>query len=78
MKTKFLIKNKKFNVVQDVFKKEPLKKNHPLWKEKNIFITPHIAGITSIKSAINQIYKIYSLHKKNGELKNLVNINKEY
>ena len=28
----------------DVFKTEPLPKNHRLWKTKNLLITPHVAG----------------------------------
>lgn len=28
----------------DVFVEEPLPKNNPLWKTKNIFITPHVGG----------------------------------
>jgi phosphoglycerate dehydrogenase-like enzyme len=28
----------------DVFEEEPLPKDHPLWKTKNIFITPHVGG----------------------------------
>ncbi|MGN1405946.1 MAG: NAD(P)-dependent oxidoreductase, partial [Erysipelotrichaceae bacterium] len=28
----------------DVFEKEPLDENHPIWKLDNVLITPHIAG----------------------------------
>ena len=31
----------------DVFEKEPLSKNSPLWKLKNVIITPHIAGFSN-------------------------------
>ncbi len=30
----------------DVFPKEPLPPNHPLWKTPNVILTPHVAGIT--------------------------------
>ena len=30
--------------ILDVFEKEPLDENHPIWKLDNVFITPHIAG----------------------------------
>jgi len=33
--------------VIDVFSKEPLNKSNQLWQLENIFITPHIAGITN-------------------------------
>jgi phosphoglycerate dehydrogenase-like enzyme len=28
----------------DVFSQEPLPENHPLWRTKNIIVTPHVAG----------------------------------
>lgn len=31
----------------DVFEEEPLPAENPLWKLPNVFVTPHIAGITS-------------------------------
>lgn len=30
----------------DVFSKEPLPENHPLWSMKNVIITPHVASFT--------------------------------
>lgn len=30
----------------DVFHKEPLPSNHPLWHLDNVFISPHVAGLT--------------------------------
>jgi len=32
----------------DVFWKEPLPKDHPLWGLENVIITPHIAGVSDI------------------------------
>ena len=32
------------SAVLDVFAEEPLPQNNPLWKAKNIFITPHVGG----------------------------------
>lgn len=32
----------------DVFHQEPLPANHPLWQLPNVFITPHIAGLTPL------------------------------
>ena len=71
-------RNKNFYAALDVFKEEPLKKNHYFWKQKNIFITPHIASTTNIESAVNQIFEIYNFHKKTGKLRNMVSFNKQY
>ena len=71
-------KNKEFFAVLDVFKNEPLKKNHSLWKYKNIIITPHIASITNIKSGVNQIYNIYKNFNKTGKLTNTVDMSEKY
>ena len=30
----------------DVFSKEPLPENHPLWSMKNVIVTPHVASFT--------------------------------
>lgn len=30
----------------DVFHQEPLPPNHPLWYLPNVFVSPHIAGLT--------------------------------
>ncbi|MGI9279123.1 MAG: 2-hydroxyacid dehydrogenase [Endozoicomonas sp.] len=39
----------------DVFEVEPLDKNHPLWKNSRVIITPHIAAPTPIEQALEQI-----------------------
>ena len=70
--------NKNFKAVLDVFKEEPLKKEHKFWKEKNIFISPHIASITSVNSAVEQIYKNYKTYKKKNRINNKVNTIKQY
>ena len=35
----------------DVFEKEPLPTDSPLWGRRDVFITPHIAGLTTIEGA---------------------------
>ncbi len=30
----------------DVFQREPLPPDHPLWQLPNVFLTPHISGLT--------------------------------
>jgi len=43
----------------DVFKTEPLNKNHPFWNNEKINITPHSASITDPKSVTKQIMENY-------------------
>lgn len=37
----------------DVFREEPLPKEHPFWNHPKIKITPHVASVTSPESAMN-------------------------
>lgn len=39
----------------DVFRTEPLPKDHPFWAHPKIRVTPHIAGITNPASAVAQV-----------------------
>ena len=50
----------------DVFREEPLAKDHPFWKHEKILITPHIASITNIEHVAPQITDNY-LRLKNGQ-----------
>jgi|SRR5690625_539086 len=34
------------HAVLDVFEQEPLPKDHPLWTEENVTVTPHISGLS--------------------------------
>ena len=36
----------------DVFEKEPLAKSSPLWTMSNVIVTPHVASLTGIDSAV--------------------------
>ena len=48
----------------DVFRNEPLPKQHPFWQEPRITITPHIAALTLHNESIRQIAgKIASLQR---------------
>ncbi len=62
----------------DVFVKEPLPKEHPFWVHPKIQITPHIASLTNIDSAIHQITKNYTLFTQNKELLHTVSLTKGY
>ena len=73
-----LKKNKNFYASLDVFKNEPLKRNNPLWKLPNATITPHVACITPLKTASEQIYNRFVLYNKTGKIKSDVNTKKGY
>ena len=73
-----LIKNKDFYVSLDVFKNEPLNKNHKFWDLQNVTITPHIAAVTDIESSVNYIFKRINSIKKVKKIKSEVNLKKGY
>ena len=66
---KHLKRNKEFYAYLDVFKNEPLKSSSKLWTLPNVTITPHVAGVTAIESAIKYMFKKYKMYKKNNSLK---------
>jgi len=43
------------NAVLDVYRNEPLPKNHPFWKQNNIRLWPHVAAETNPDTAAKQI-----------------------
>ncbi len=62
----------------DVFRTEPLPKNHPFWTHEKIKITPHIAAITNVASASDLIVKNYRNFQKRVELLNVVDMENGY
>ena len=63
----------------DVFQKEPLNKYNELWNLANIFITPHIAGITNATSHVAKLLKKnFNNLLDNKKLKNRVDTTKGY
>ena len=73
-----LKKYKQFYASLDVFEKEPLSKSSPLWKFSNVTITPHVGSLTVVDTAVRYMYKKYQQYKKNGKIKNDVNLLKGY
>ena len=73
-----LNKNKAFFVSLDVFKEEPLKKNNPLWKLKNVTITPHVASLTEVDVITAQMYIKFIKFKKNKKIQTNVDLQKGY
>lgn len=62
----------------DVFREEPLPKNHIFWHHPKINITPHIASITSPESVAPQIIENYRRLKEGKPLLNVVSREKGY
>ncbi|GAB3657587.1 glyoxylate/hydroxypyruvate reductase A [Echinicola sediminis] len=62
----------------DVFRTEPLPKEHPFWFHEKITITPHIASITNPGAAVPQIITNYRNLTKGAELMNLIDRKKGY
>jgi len=74
----YLKKNKFLNATLDVFNEEPLSKKHPFWKLPNVTITPHVASLTAINSAVNHIFAKYKEFQKNKRFRSDVDLKKGY
>ncbi len=75
---KHINQNKNFFASLDVFKKEPLPKNHKFWSHPNIIVTPHAAALTDISSSIDLMYSRYLSYKNNGKYTSDVDLKKGY
>ncbi len=62
----------------DVFRQEPLPKDHPFWRHKKIKITPHIASVTNPVTVVPQLLENFQNMKNDSPLNNLVSRKKEY
>jgi len=59
----------------DVFSQEPLPKEHPFWKTKNLILTPHIGGTSTIY--VDQVLSIFEENLRRflrGERQTLINL----
>jgi phosphoglycerate dehydrogenase-like enzyme len=68
-------------LVSDVYEKEPLPEDSPLWELENVILTPHIAGVSPkyLERALDIIrhnLHVYASHS--GEMMNVVDLSKEY
>ena len=72
------MKNKNFYASLDVVKIEPLPKKHLFWHLSNVTITPHVASITAINSAVNYMHKKYKESQKNKKIKTDVDLKQGY
>ena len=50
--------DKIYGAAVDVTDPEPLPADHPMWKTKNLLITPHISGNYHLKETLNRIIQI--------------------
>ncbi|MEQ9378870.1 MAG: glyoxylate/hydroxypyruvate reductase A [Imperialibacter sp.] len=62
----------------DVFEKEPLQTDHPIWGHPKVFITPHIASITNPGAAAPQIVANYKAMMEGQPLKNTIDRDRGY
>lgn len=62
----------------DVFREEPLPKQHPFWSHEKIMLTPHVASVTNPYSASGQIIENYRRAVNGEPLLNLVDVNSGY
>ncbi|MFC3881470.1 2-hydroxyacid dehydrogenase [Algoriphagus namhaensis] len=62
----------------DVYRKEPLPKDHPFWDHPKIQFTPHIASVTNPEAAAPQVVENINRMEQNLPLQNRVNRDKGY
>jgi len=62
----------------DVYRVEPLPKDHPFWAHEKIQFTPHIASVTNPQAAAPQVLENLDRLKEGKELLNLVDREKGY
>ncbi len=62
----------------DVFNAEPLPADHPYWGLENVFVTPHIASITTPESAMSVIARDIRTLEDGGVLENSVSLHQGY
>lgn len=62
----------------DVFRIEPLPKDHPFWYHPKIIVTPHIAAAGIPSEFIDQILDTINNFKSDRPLENLVDLNRGY
>lgn len=62
----------------DVFHQEPLPEDHPFWTHPAIALTPHIASLTNVETAMAQIIENYRRLLSGQDLLNVVQKEKGY
>jgi glyoxylate/hydroxypyruvate reductase len=59
-------------LTSDVFKTEPLPKNHPLWSHPRVTLTPHIAADSDPGTICKYVDRAIAAYEETGMLTNLV------
>ncbi|MBW2200283.1 MAG: glyoxylate/hydroxypyruvate reductase A [Deltaproteobacteria bacterium] len=62
----------------DVFRTEPLPKDHPFWRHPKIVVTPHISSLTIPAAVVPQIIENYHRALSGNPLLNEVDIRRGY
>jgi len=62
----------------DVFKEEPLVKNHPFWLHPKVYMTPHIASVSNPKSVVEIVVDNYKRYRSGTPMRYLVDLEKGY
>jgi phosphoglycerate dehydrogenase-like enzyme len=68
-------------LVSDVYEKEPLPEDSPLWEMENVILTPHIAGVSPkyLERAMDIIrHNLQVYVSRSGEMINVVDLIKGY
>lgn len=62
----------------DVFRTEPLPAQHPFWTHPQVSITPHIASLTNVETAVAQLVENYQRFRAGDVLLHEVSLEKGY
>jgi len=62
----------------DVFRTEPLPSEHPFWTHPQVSVTPHIASLTHVETAVAQLVENYQRFKAGKALRHEVSLEKGY
>jgi D-2-hydroxyacid dehydrogenase (NADP+) len=64
--------------ILDVFEKEPLPAESPLWTHNRAVVTPHIAGVSDVELIADEFVKNYKRYIKGEPLLNIIDKNRQY
>ena len=73
-----LDKDQLYHAVLDVFEKEPLDPNSPLWVNPKITVLPHITAVTNIETAAEIVKKNILNYRSTGKINSEVDLKKGY